>query len=248
MLRIFRREMLTCRSLSKHPNIVSVFGACVRQDGIPTHLVMELMETSLAQLWMSAKLTKEYLTVREQLDIADDSISGIRYLHEQNPKPYLHCDIRSTNILIGTNMRAKIGDLGASHIKDASKSQSVGLLSGPYLAPERLSAPHNSENSRATLYSDIYSLGITLCELFIGESPESSRKARQLAKIENPKLKTLCLRMTNGELSKRPTARETHMIVVQEKESQRYTQCSRKRIVIGNSEGLKDDAIQLISI
>ena len=220
----------------------------MRQDGIPTHLVMELMETSLSQLWMSAKLTKEYLTIREQLDIASDSISGIRYLHEQNPNPYLHCDIRSTNILIGKDMKAKIGDLGASHMKGVRKSQSLGLLSGPYLAPERLSAPPDSEESRATLDSDIYSLGITLCELFIGEMPEKSAIANQMGEIKNRKLKTLCVRMSKTEPAKRPTAREAHTIVLEEKQGQHYAQCSRKRIVIGSSEGLKNGAVQLISI
>ena len=57
-------------------------------------------------------------------------------------------------------MRAKLGDLGAARFEDASLS--VGLLSPQYTSPERFDVPTSAKSTN----TDMYSIGVTKCELF----------------------------------------------------------------------------------
>ena len=66
-------------------------------------------------------------------------------------------------MLVTPVMSAKLGDLGAARFSNVSFS--VGPMSAEYVAPERFQGCPNSFSA------DVFSMGITLCELFTGEEP-----------------------------------------------------------------------------
>ncbi|CAF1007400.1 unnamed protein product [Adineta ricciae] len=70
-------------------------------------IVMEYMSNGS----LTNFLQKEYhrLTLRRKLSIACDIASGMHRIHRHG---IIHRDIRPDNILIDTNYRAKIGDMG----------------------------------------------------------------------------------------------------------------------------------------
>lgn len=190
---------------------------------------MEQMEGSLADVIVAAHRSDKYLTLKEQIDLAIGSLSGLLYLHSAKPKAILHGDMRPTNILISPVMVAKVGDLGTAHFIGASLS--VGPVSIEYVAPERMPklgrSPHN------TSQADIYSTGATLAELFTGQQAGPDDRPKQLRSITEPLLQDLCLQMTDTNPDERLTAHQSLQILESITKSGYYTECSPKRMVRG---------------
>ncbi|XP_065836384.1 probable serine/threonine-protein kinase DDB_G0281745 isoform X2 [Oscarella lobularis] len=185
---MFRREVLVCSRLH-HPNIMIVCGAVIT-EGSPLQIVMELLEGSVSEVIDAAHASGSYLTNYEQLSIAMDMTSGISYLHQIRPRAYVHGDIRPSNVLVTRDMKVKVGDLGAARIIESSLS--AGPMSPPYLAPERL-PECGSPATSSTLNSDVYSVGVSLLEIFTGVGPIPEERQTQLdALASRPDLFMLC--------------------------------------------------------
>ena len=197
----FRSEVFTASRLH-HPNIVRLFGAMMK-PGLSFQIVSELLEGSVSELMDAALSSGTYLSIYEQLSIAAEMTSAIAYMHELLPCPYVHGDIRSTNVLVTRDMKAKVSDLGAAHL--LGSSESTGPLSPNYVAPER-KAP---TSGRSSLPSDVYSLGVTLIEIFTGVAPVPEERSSQLSRMMNrARLHMVCSRMIAGEanIGNRPTS------------------------------------------
>ena len=201
---MFKREVLVCSRLH-HPNIMVVCGA-VMTEGAPLQIVMELLEGSVSEVIDAAHASGSYLSIYEQLSIVMDMASGISYLHQIRPFPYVHSDIRPSNALVTRDMKIKIGDLGAAHIIESSLS--AGPMSPPYLAPER--APQSGGTSTSsTLSSDVYSMGVSFIEVFTGEGPIPEQRRTQLGRLANRSdLFVLCCRLIDRDPASRLSAQK----------------------------------------
>ena len=232
----FRREVLTASRLH-HPNIIRVCGA-VMEDGIPFQIVSELLEGSVSEVIDAAHSSPCYLSHYEQLSIVVQMTSAIAYLHGLQPRPYVHADIRPTNVLVTRDMKVKVADLGAAHLVESSKS--AGPLSRQYLAPERM--PPTLGHS--SLPSDVYSLGVSLIEIFTGVDPYPEERNRQLSQISNRRpLHRICFRMISDQekIAERPTSAECLAILIREvEELARSGVPAIKRMVKGKFKGEGD--------
>eukprot|EP00118_Oscarella_pearsei_P008832 m.47478 g.47478 ORF g.47478 m.47478 type:complete len:818 (+) comp33794_c0_seq2:104-2557(+) len=225
--RLCRQELSICCRI-RHPNIVTVYGASMVNE-TPLLILMEFLEGALSEVIAAARASGRYLTHREQLDLADGAVAGIAYLHDLNPA-YVHGDIKMGNVLVTRAMAAKIGDLGASHV--LGDSLSAGALSVNYAAPERI----GDSVQASTLATDIYSLGVTLGEIFTGEAAARESRYTQLASISHVEMQDLCTRMVVKEQGGRPSAWIVHDKICRLKIKEEYDQCPQKRLVIGKSE------------
>ena len=229
--RLFEQELSICCRV-RHPNIVPVYGFAMEKDR-PLHMIMELLEGSLEDLIVAARSSGHYLSECEQVDVAVDCVSGIQYLHGLHPRPHVHGDVKMSNMMITQDMRAKVGDLGACHI--LSGSLSAGPVAPNYVAPERLT----QIGAHCGLACDVFSLGVTLCEVFIGEAAVASVRRDQLDAIEDPDLKDLCLQMCSEQPENRPTACQVLGTLLERGNGDKYKACPPRRIVVGKSE--RDD-------
>ncbi|KAM1302482.1 hypothetical protein ACFX2H_013405 [Malus domestica] len=52
------------------------------------------------------------LTWKQRVTIALDVARGVEYLHSLAQQSFIHRDLKSSNILLGDDMRAKVADFG----------------------------------------------------------------------------------------------------------------------------------------
>ena len=131
-------------------------------------------------------------------------------------------------------MRAKLGDLGAARFEDASLS--VGLLSAQYTPPERFDVPTSLKCSK----TDVYSMGVTICELFTAVPPDRQKRRDQVLLIRQLNVRSLCKHLMRDDPATRPTATEARHIISRIRDTDEYKACPPKRMVKGKMDGMAD--------
>ena len=128
---MFEREM-SIASKCRHPCLLQFIGA-TNDEGSPL-FVTELMETSLRKL-----LEQRSLSTAEMVVISLDVARALNYLHQKKPRPIIHRDISSANVLLwrqADQWRGKVSDYGAANFMQHTLSVCPGAA--VYSAPEAL--------------------------------------------------------------------------------------------------------------
>lgn len=83
-------------------------------------------------------LVTESLPWSTRVQIALDSARGLEYIHEHTVPVYIHRDIKSANILIDSNFRAKVADFGLTKLTEVGSASLQTRLVGTfgYMPPE----------------------------------------------------------------------------------------------------------------
>ena len=131
-------------------------------------------------------------------------------------------------------MRSKLGDLGAARFQDASLS--VGLLSPQYTPPERFDVPTSPKSYK----TDVYSMGVTICELFTAVPPDREQRMDQVLLIRQLNVRSLCKHLMRDDPATRPTATEARHIISRIGDTDEYKACPPKRMVKGKMDGMAD--------
>jgi len=162
----FEREAKSAAAIN-HPNLVQVhdFGFA----GGLLYLVMELVNgESLAERVEK----KGKLTTDEALGFIEQAVEALKSALVQS---IIHRDVKPSNLLLTTDGRLKVSDLGlAKKLDDVSDVTitGVGLGSPHFLAPEQAEDASNVDHR-----ADIYALGITLLYLLTGRRPYENASA-----------------------------------------------------------------------
>ncbi|KAG0250106.1 hypothetical protein DFQ27_009570 [Actinomortierella ambigua] len=157
-------QEISILSKLKHPHIVHFLGD-VKLDGMLV-IVMEFAENgSLASLILESNPSLSGWPEKER--IAQEIIRGVAYLHSLD---ILHCDLKSSNVLLDHSFRAKICDFGSSIVRgsEASMSSESHSRRGTvrWLAPELLTT-----SPKYSTKSDMYALGCIMWEMAANSTP-----------------------------------------------------------------------------
>ena len=152
----------------RHPNFVRFIGVCFRENSPFPVLVMELMHNSVAQCLKQYACDKQKFPLSTKLFILQDVARALVYLHSQNP-PIVHRDLTANNVLLTSNMTAKLADLGVAKIiypnlSQRSTTQCPGTV--VYMPPEAL-----REHPIYGTEIDVYSFGVLGFHIFSGKWP-----------------------------------------------------------------------------
>jgi eukaryotic-like serine/threonine-protein kinase len=154
----FRQEARAVAKLS-HPNVVSVIDA--GEDGGHPYIVFEYVkgETLKQRIGRIGALDTQ-----EAIAYAIEVARGLGIAHARN---MVHRDIKPQNVLIDDEGRAKLTDFGISRQLEQAGVTATGRVLGTtdYVAPEQ--AMGRGVDPR----SDVYSLGVVLYEMLIGQVP-----------------------------------------------------------------------------
>ncbi|KAJ3680856.1 hypothetical protein LUZ60_015345 [Juncus effusus] len=165
-IREFLNEV-TLLSRIHHRNLVMFLGYS-QQDG-KNILVYEFMHNGTLKEHIRGSSNDKIVSWLKRLEIAEDSAKGIEYLHTGCAPTIIHRDLKSSNILLDKQMRAKVSDFGLSKpAVDGSHVSSIVRGTVGYLDPEYYISQQLTEKS------DIYSFGVILLELISGHEPISN--------------------------------------------------------------------------
>lgn len=192
----FMREAQTLSSL-KHPNIIDIVGFG-QLDAQRQYMVMEFLEGRT----LEAELMHGPLLPDRALAVADQVLDALVAAHSVE---VVHRDLKPSNVFLsrmsGGSELVKLLDFGLARQAPVAMDTKT---SGPLLAsvaagtPEYV-APEQARGLSANKHSDLYSFGVVLFEMLVGERPfrpapgEQDPVRRLLtmhAKVEAPLLST----------------------------------------------------------
>jgi len=165
------REMVITQHLD-HPNINRLFGIVEQEDNEGQSrrcLLMELVDGPN----LRKHIVERDLTIEQGIDLCLQICYGLDFLHQNG---IVHRDVKPENFLISKNGQVKIVDFGLSKSKKSWRMRMMREAGGTrkYMSPEQLN------RKPLDLRSDIFSLGITMYELFTGKHPCTGSEAKDV--------------------------------------------------------------------
>ncbi|MEP6880526.1 MAG: serine/threonine-protein kinase, partial [Dokdonella sp.] len=167
---ILRRFLQERRILARlnHPNIVRLVDGGMTSDGRPFYVMDYVDGEAITQ---HARLGA--LDVQARIRLLALVADAVAYAHTQL---IVHRDLKPSNVLVDGNGSPRVLDFGIAKLIEQSGEQTLtgtGLrvLSPAYAAPEQILG------EMIGTATDVYALGLMLCELLTGQLPRQRRGA-----------------------------------------------------------------------
>ena len=194
-IRLFTREMNVMAQV-RHPNIILFIGAT--NEGVPVVLT-ELMAQSLRDLLTRGNVANPLL-----ISIASDVTRALNYLHLNQPRPLIHRDMSSANVLLNpmpdSMWTAKVSDFGSTNF--LNQTQTTGPGNPVYAAPESYNPLQHTPKM------DVFSFGVLLIEMCSCQLPPVEEREELIRAINWPECEKLIRDCLKHEPSKRPSMGE----------------------------------------
>ncbi|MED5621228.1 serine/threonine-protein kinase [Ideonella sp. BN130291] len=152
-----------------HPHIARLYDAGIAADGQP-FLALELVQGERIDRWCDSRQLDMPARLRLFLQVAH----AVAHAHAQL---VVHRDLKPSNLLVDEGGQVKLLDFGIAKLLEAPQDESQALtqqgrrpLTPEYASPEQIGG------AAVGTRSDIYSLGVVLCELLSGQRPYRLRR------------------------------------------------------------------------
>lgn len=171
MLRRFQWEHTVLARL-EHPHIARVLDAGQTDSGHP-YFVMEFV----AGRPITDACDTQQLSIAKRLELFEQTCRAVRFAHQHG---VLHRDLKPSNLLVSGSEdepTVKVIDFGVAKLMDQHDNLSGPITrllrvlgTRPYASPEQIDGESSNIDTRA----DVFSLGVILYELIIGQPHESN--------------------------------------------------------------------------
>jgi serine/threonine protein kinase len=161
----FRRERQILAGLD-HPNIARLLDGGATDEGLP-FLVMEYIDGSAIDRYCG----DHQLSVRDRLALFLKVCAAVQFAHRSL---VVHRDLKPSNILVTVDGEPKLLDFGIAkllHPGEGVTQAGLRLMTPEYASPEQVMG------DAITTATDVYSLGVLLCELLCGRRPYTVNSA-----------------------------------------------------------------------
>ncbi len=153
-LTLFEREIRAMQQL-RHPYIVPL-----RDYYLSTQLayiVMPFFESTVAD-----RLMARLYSPREAAQMLTHLAYALDHAHSLG---YIHCDLKPSNLMLDAKEQLYLADFGLAKSIGRRSPEQFAFGTPPYMSPEL------ADGAPADIRSDVYALGVLLCELLSGHRP-----------------------------------------------------------------------------
>ncbi|KAI3964148.1 hypothetical protein MKW92_046368 [Papaver armeniacum] len=156
----------------EHRNLVRLLGYV--DKGNERIIITEFVPNGTLREHLDGQRGK-ILDFYQRLEISIDIAHALAYLHLYAEKEIIHRDVKSSNILLTENLKAKVADFGFARAgpQEVEKTHISTKVKGTagYLDPEYL------RTYQLTTKSDVFSFGVLLIEILTARRPVEMRRA-----------------------------------------------------------------------
>jgi serine/threonine protein kinase len=183
---IRKRFLAEARNMARmsHPNIIKVTDLIDDEDTVC--FVMDYIEGETLKQYLDRKGKLRHDEIKS---FFNQMLEAVGYVHEQN---LIHRDIKPSNFMIDKHGKVKLLDFGIAKNTDISNAEYTqtgtyqNMGTPMYMSPEQVKSTKD-----VTLQSDIYSLGVVLWQMVMGQKPYEIKTTSTFelqTKIVNEKL------------------------------------------------------------
>lgn len=153
-----------------HPNVVQVLE--ISQSGGLHYFSMEFMEGGCVQDMLSAA-PEGRLPWQEAMPLILDAARGLVFAEKRG---IIHRDIKPDNLMLTSEQRVKIGDLGLAKKAEDGDGDKQIFGTPHFIAPEQ------AQGKDVTHAADLYALGATFYRIVTGKTPFSGETVKEILK------------------------------------------------------------------
>ncbi|CAK9215735.1 unnamed protein product, partial [Sphagnum troendelagicum] len=133
-----------------------------------------LLIVIISVIWLyyahaSESAMEKPLTWRQRTTIILQVAEGIEYLHDKCSPTIIHRDVKTTNILLTSNMDAKVADFGLSKLRAMEQGDASEITTDVKGTPGYVD-PEYHQSGLLTNKSDVYAFGIVMMEILTAQS------------------------------------------------------------------------------
>ncbi|KAL0910200.1 hypothetical protein M5K25_021153 [Dendrobium thyrsiflorum] len=169
-------------STISHSSLIRLSGFCLHEGD--TYMVYEYAEMGSLSDWlhhMKGKSDSSCLTWSQRIQIACDVADGLNYLHNYTNPPYVHKNLKSSNVLIAKDFRAKVSNFGLA--RALADEEGLQRLTRHVVGTQGYLAPEYLEHGLITPKLDVFAFGVVLLELLSGKEATFEREGEEKGEI-----------------------------------------------------------------
>ncbi|KAJ0039885.1 hypothetical protein Pint_28202 [Pistacia integerrima] len=149
-----------------HSNLIRLSGICFNDGN--WYLVYEFAVNGPLSDWIfDNKNEGKLLNWAQRIQIALDVATGLNYLHSFTSPTHVHKDIKSSNVLLDGDFRAKIANFALARPTDAQEGEFA--LTRHIVGTKGFMAPEYLENGLVSTKLDVYAFGVLMLEILTGK-------------------------------------------------------------------------------